>query len=184
MVRSFLWFIPITPPRRAFSPAIRGIIDFDICLVKNTKIANGASFCHEDKMVQEIQEMEDITEGYQKWQGALPNFNRIAIIRMVGIVDGRIEYGVHIIIDEVNKRADPKAWARKYLIDPSVSWCDLDDIRMGMNLRRFNSIEAHKNIQFVLDNAIMALIIKVDRVNAVAGDHINLIKMWRSWTPL
>lgn len=60
-------------------------------------------------MVQEIQEMEDITEGYQKWQGALPNFNRIAIIRMVGIVDGRIEYGVHIIIDEVNKRADPKA---------------------------------------------------------------------------
>lgn len=51
---------------------------------------------------------------------------------------------------------------------------------MGMNLRRFNSIEAHKNIQFVLDNAIMALIIKVDRVNAVAGDHINLIKMWRS----
>lgn len=91
MARSFLWFIPITPPTRAFSPAIRGIIDFDICLVKKTRIANGASFCHDDRTVQETQETEDITEGYQKWQGALPSFNNTAVIKITGIVDGRIE---------------------------------------------------------------------------------------------
>lgn len=109
------------PPIRAFSPAINGIIDLDICLVKKIRIDSGASFCHEDRIVQEIHEMEDITEGYQKWQGALPNFNRIEVIRITGIIDGIIEYGDHIIVDEVKSRADPRAWARKYLIDPSVS---------------------------------------------------------------
>lgn len=66
IARSCLWFIPITPPSKAFSPAIRGIIDLDICPVKKTRIESGASFCQEDKIVQEIHEMEDITDGYQK----------------------------------------------------------------------------------------------------------------------
>lgn len=91
MVRNFLWFIPITPPSRAFNPAIRGIIDFDICLVKKTRITNGASFCHDDRIVQEIHEIEDITDGYQKWHGALPNFSSTATIKMIGMVDGKIE---------------------------------------------------------------------------------------------
>lgn len=54
-------------------------------MVKKTRIDRGANFCHDDKMVHEIQEIDDITEGYQKWQGALPSFNRIEIIRIVGI---------------------------------------------------------------------------------------------------
>lgn len=66
------------------------------------------------------------------------------------------------------------------MTDPSISWLDLEDIRTGINLRRFNSIEAHKNTQLVLDRAITVLVIRVDRVNIVAGDHINLIKIWRS----
>lgn len=84
------------------------------------------------------------------------------------------------MMDEVSKRADPSACARKYLIDPSVSILVLEDIRIGINLKRFNSIEAHKNIQFVLDKAIIVLIIRVDKVNIVAGDHISLIKVRRS----
>lgn len=91
MVRSWLWFIPIIPPSIAFSPAINIIKDFDICLVKKTKIASGANFCHDDKMVHEIHEIEDITDGYQKWQGALPSFNSTEIIRIIGISDGKIE---------------------------------------------------------------------------------------------
>lgn len=66
MVRNCLWFIPIIPPSRAFSPATRGIIDFDICLVKKTNTAKGASFCQDDSKVHEIHEMDDITDGYQK----------------------------------------------------------------------------------------------------------------------
>jgi hypothetical protein len=51
---------------------------------------------------------------------------------------------------------------------------------MGTNLKRFSSIEAHRNIQLVLDIAIKVLVIRVYRVNIVAGDHINLIRLWRS----
>jgi hypothetical protein len=51
---------------------------------------------------------------------------------------------------------------------------------MGMKLNRFSSIEAHRNIQLVLDKAIKVLVIRVDVVSVVAGDHINLIRLWRS----
>lgn len=49
-----------------------------------------------------------------------------------------------------------------------------------MKLSRFNSIEAHKNIQLVLDRAIIVLVTRVDKVSVVAGDHINLIRLRRS----
>jgi hypothetical protein len=38
----------------------------DLLIRKNDKIHNGASFCHEDKIKQEIHEIDDITDGYQK----------------------------------------------------------------------------------------------------------------------
>lgn len=48
---------------------------------------------------------------------------------------------------------------------------------MGMNLRRLSSIEAQRNIQFVLESAIVVLVIRVVIVNIDAGDHINLIRL-------
>ena len=41
--------------------------------------------------MQEIHEIDDITDGYQKWHGALPSFSKIDIIKIIGIIDGRIE---------------------------------------------------------------------------------------------
>lgn len=66
IVRICLWFIPITPPTKALIPAtvmtkyifLRGRI--------NAKIDKGASFCHVDRIRQEIHDTEAITEGYQK----------------------------------------------------------------------------------------------------------------------
>lgn len=66
MDRNCLWFIPIIPPIKAFIPAINIIRELRDCLVKKTRIVSGASFCQDERIVQETQEIEDITEGYQK----------------------------------------------------------------------------------------------------------------------
>jgi hypothetical protein len=41
---------------------------------------SGASFCHVDSVKQLIHESDAITEGYQKWHGAIPNLMNIAVI--------------------------------------------------------------------------------------------------------
>jgi hypothetical protein len=41
---------------------------------------SGASFCHVDSVKQLIHDNEAITEGYQKWHGAIPNLMNIAVI--------------------------------------------------------------------------------------------------------
>jgi hypothetical protein len=61
--------------------------------------------------------------------------------------------------------ADPSACGKKYLIAPSVSWFILVDKIIGMNDKRFNSIEVHTNNQFVLDRAAIVLKIIVRRVS-------------------
>lgn len=86
----------------------------------------------------------------------------------------------HIDMANVSSIADPNAWAKKYLMHPSVSWFVFDCIRIGMNLRRFSSMAAHKNSQFVLEIAIIVLIISVDEVSIEAGVHKYLIRLWRN----
>lgn len=76
------------PPSSALRPAITGIIDFDDCIVKKTRIDRGASFCQDDKIVHEIHEMEVITDGYQKWQGALPSFSKMEVISTLDMSRG------------------------------------------------------------------------------------------------
>jgi hypothetical protein len=44
----------------------------------NARIINGASFCQVAKIMQAIHDMEVITDGNQKWNGAIPNLRRIA----------------------------------------------------------------------------------------------------------
>jgi len=77
----FLWFIPIIPPVKAFKAAVIIIIlgeQWD-CIM-NDRTDKGPSFCQVDRIRQFIQEIDDITEGNQKWHGAIPNFNRIAVM--------------------------------------------------------------------------------------------------------
>jgi hypothetical protein len=45
-------------------------------------------------------------------------------------------------------------------------------IIIGINLRRFSSIAAHRNIQLALDRAIMVLNTREVRARAIVGDLI------------
>lgn len=89
--------------------------------IRKAKIDRGANFCHVDRIKQEIHEIEAMTEGYQKWQGTLPNFNITAAVRIRGIKLGSSEKGIHRDVLDTRSKADPKAWAKKYFTDPSVS---------------------------------------------------------------
>jgi len=83
------------------------------------KIINGASFCHDARIEQEIHDSEVITEGNQKWNGAIPSFNIIAdisrrFIKFIEDLDHCANLDINIILD-------PSACAIKYLIAASVS---------------------------------------------------------------
>jgi hypothetical protein len=51
----------------------------------NARIMRGANFCHVAKIRHEDQDMEVMTDGNQKWNGAIPNFNKIAERRIIFI---------------------------------------------------------------------------------------------------
>lgn len=104
--------------------------------------------------------------------------------RAVGIRLGIDENGIHIDILVIRSRADPSACARKYLIDPSVSWLFFVCIIIGINLRRFNSIAAHKRIQFVLDKAMRVLTIRDTDVSIIIGEYIKVMKIMEELNPL
>jgi len=52
-------------------------------LRRKAKIVSGASFCQVAKIIQDSQDREVITGGNQKWNGAMPNFNMMADIRIM-----------------------------------------------------------------------------------------------------
>ena len=56
----------------------------------------------------------------------------------------------------------------------------MDSIIIGINDRRFNSIPAHKNIQFELDITINVL--KIINVTHMKLNGVYFIKIWRSRT--
>jgi hypothetical protein len=61
---SFVWFIPIMAPVMALMHGINiNVVDN---LVINIRIDNGASFCHVDRIMQEIHERDAITDGNHK----------------------------------------------------------------------------------------------------------------------
>lgn len=183
MVRSWVWFIPITPPTNAFIAAINSIKFMFFCGRRKAKIDRGASFCQEDKIKQDTHEIEDMTDGYQKWHGTLPNFSIIAAISVRGKNFERGENVIHIDVLDISSRADPSAWARKYFTAPSVSWLLFDCIIMGTNLNRFSSMAPQRNIQLALDIAITVLNTSVDIARAIVGDLMYCIRLWRNWTP-
>lgn len=141
---------------------------------------NGASFCHVDSTKQEIHEMEVITDGYHRWHGAIPIFNISETNSKILMYSIGIELLNHIDSLAINITLDPRAWAKKYLIEASVSWFELVNMIKGIKDNRFSSIPAHKNIQFELENTIIVL-------RSIKEIHIKLngvyfIKIWQSRT--
>lgn len=148
--------MPKMPPTKAFTGA-RAINIYPDPIIKNDIIIRGASFCQVDKTKQDIQDTETITDGYHAWHGAIPNLitidnKSIKSIRRLGELIKN-----HIEILDISITLDPKACAKKYLIDASVSWFNLDIIKTGKKDNKFNSIPAHKKIQLDLETAINVL---------------------------
>jgi hypothetical protein len=62
------------------------------------RIVNGASFCQVAKIMHDIHDNEVMTEGNQKWNGAIPNFNRIAEISIIFSIIGGDEDHCDILV--------------------------------------------------------------------------------------
>jgi hypothetical protein len=163
------WFIPIIPPNNLLIAATIKI-SCVFCSTKNDKMHNGASFCHVDKIRQDIHEIEAITDGYQKWHGNLPSLSISEIVKNGTDKLYMIDSGIHIKKLLLSSSADPSACARKYLIAPSASWLDFDLRITGINLIKFSSMAAQINNQFELDVAIIVLVTIVDSLIIINGD--------------
>jgi hypothetical protein len=68
------------PPSKALIAEMIKIKDVAVLFKINDRIIRGASFCQEARIEQEIHDSEVITEGNQKWKGAIPNLSIIADI--------------------------------------------------------------------------------------------------------
>jgi len=179
--RRWVWFIPSIPPISAFILAVIIIIvviwNFILNIVSNL---NGASFCHVDKIKQFIQDKDAITDGYQKWHGAIPSLINIAII----IIDVEVICinGWYIVLIPNSIIIDPRACDKKYLIDASVSWFFLALIISGINLNILISSIIHAINQLGLIIVNTVLIINNRYIAHINGVWLS-IKIWRSWTP-
>lgn len=49
------------------------------------RIISGANFCQVAKIIQDNQDIDVITDGNQKWSGAIPSFSKMAERRMIFI---------------------------------------------------------------------------------------------------
>lgn len=179
--RRWVWFIPKAPPINALIPAVI-IINVLDCVLYSVIIRreSGASFCHVDKIMQFVHDKDAITDGYQKWHGAIPNLINIAtVITHIGII---CDIGWYNILIPNNINIEPSAWDRKYLIDASVSWLDLVAIIIGIKLSMFTSNMIHALNQFGLIIVITVLINSKRYIAHINGVWLS-IKIWRSWTP-
>lgn len=158
------------------------ILDMKI-LLNNGKARSisGANFCHVDRIRAFIQEIDVITDGNQKWHGTAPSFKNRAVNKMNIDIFELIEV-LHWLNLPINIRADPRAWAKKYLRAASVSWFDFVLRIRGIKLIKFSSMATQARNQLGLDRAISVLAIRVNEKMKVDGVNEN-IKTWRSWTP-
>ena len=84
-------------------------------------------------------------------------------------------------MEYINRRLDPSAWIKKYLIVDSDSWLEDEVIIRGINLIMLISRANHANNQLDLVMAIIELRIIDKSIRDVNGNED--IKAWRSWTP-
>jgi hypothetical protein len=113
-----------------------------------------------------------MTDGYQKWHGATPNL--IIIDSMIIILYTSWAPSLFIILILSNMIIEPIAWERKYLIDASVSWFDLDFIMTGINLSIFNSNMIQAIIQFGLSMVIKVLNSNIEYIEYMNGDWFSI----------
>lgn len=179
--RRWVWFIPITPPISALTLAVIAMIILDsVLVVVIIRSESGANFCHVDNVRQLIHDSDDITEGYQKWHGAIPSLINIAVIIIhMGSLCITGWYSIDI---PSNINMDPRACDRKYLIEASVSWFDFVIIIRGMNLSMLISSMIHAINQLGLIIVNTVLINNVVYIAHRNGVWLS-IKIWRSWTP-
>lgn len=179
--RRWVWFIPIIPPISAFILAVIIIIndncDFALSIINRLK---GASFCHVDRIKQFIHDNDAITDGYQKWHGAIPNLMNIAVI--ITKVEIICVIGWYVILIPRSINIDPRACDKKYLIDASVSWFVFDLIINGINLNMLISNIIHAINQFGLIIVNTVLVTSNRYIAHINGVWLS-IKIWRSWTP-
>lgn len=138
---------------------------------------SGASFCQVVNNSAPNHDNDVITEGYQKCKGAAPSLISMAITsnnphRLC--IDDKDQSD---ILDR-SIRAEPIAWARKYLTEASVSWFDLVIFINGINLIRFTSMAIQAMNQLDLSIAIAVLTTIV--VTISVEDGIRNIRVWRS----
>ena len=179
--RRWVWFIPSTPPTNALIPAVIIISVLDWVLYRVIiRSDKGASFCQVDRIMQFVHDNDAITDGYQKWHGAIPNLINIAtVITHIGII---CDIGWYNILIPSNISIEPSAWDRKYLIDASVSWFDLVAIIIGINLNMLISSIIQALNQFGLIIVITVLKNRSEYIAHKNGVWLS-IKIWRSWTP-
>lgn len=120
--------------------------------------------------------MDAMTVGNQKWHGARPSL--FIAPRMMGIILSSGErWGLNNIKAPKRIRAEPSAWAMKYLTAPSVSWRDLDVIIKGINLNKLSSSPNHSKSQCEAEIDRRVLRISVEIKSGVAGAKA-VIKIW------
>ena len=171
--RKWIWLIPKIPPVNAFIAAtiINIYSEFDLYdIVINND--SGPSFCHVDRIRQFIQEIDNITEGYQKWHGTTPNLIIIDNIIIILDISCIINWFINLILNNII--IEPIACDKKYLIDASVSWFDFDLIIIGMNLNMISSNIIHAIIQFGLNIIIIVLNISVEYIAYINGDWFSI----------
>lgn len=77
--RIWVWFSPPIPPTSAFNEATKKINEDWIEEEDIIKTKSGTTFCQVAKIRHMGQLMEFITEGNQKWNGAIPSFTSMPI---------------------------------------------------------------------------------------------------------
>lgn len=141
----------------------------------NAIIDRGASFCQVDKIRAGNHAIEVITDGYHMWQGAIP----ILIINATSntiFISFIIWWDSHIDILLTISNLDPMAWTKRYFTEASVSWKLFDELIIGINEIKFNSIANQIISQLFLEMVIRVLIIIVAIVIIKKGEY-NIIKM-------
>jgi hypothetical protein len=171
--RKWIWLIPRIPPISAFMVATPINISSELDLYE-IEINNdsGASFCQVDRIKQFIHEIDNITDGYQKWHGAIPNLISIDNIIMTLEISCILSWFISLIPRSII--IDPIACERKYLIDASVSWFDFDFIIIGINLNILSSNIIHAIIQFGLNIVIMVLNTNIEYIVYMNGDWFSI----------
>lgn len=142
--------------------------------------ANGPSFCHVQRIRQFIQFIDVMVDGNQKWHGAAPSLSSRPTTN-IDWISGWLA-GLYINILEYNIIAEPRAWARKYLMALSVSWLQCDCNISGTNDSRLISMEIQATNQLVLDRA-MVVLSRRNNVNSKEDGKESSTRVWRSWTP-